>query len=207
MYFAVDLSEKDAAKKIFDWCNTNNYSVHILVNNAAFGLCGFIEQYSLDAHLEMMHVNTTAPLQLIYLFLPHLKQQREAYIMNISSCAAYQAVPGLNIYSASKSFILNFSRGLKYELKNTNVSVTVISPGATDTDFLNRANIKSARALKISKTFNMSPQKVASIAVKGMFAKKAEVITGFINRFNTFLVWLLPKSLVEKSAAHIYDVG
>jgi len=205
-YIVADLCEENAAKKFFDWCTKNNYSVNILINNAGYGLSGKLEKYSLQEHLDMMHVNMKSPVELIYLFLPLLKVQPKSYIMNITSTASYQSVPGMNLYAASKAFILNFSRGLRHELKHTNVSVTAISPGATDTAFIKRANIEGARALKLAGIFNMQPREVAAIAIKGMFAEKAEVIPGFINKLSTFLVWLLPKRLSEKFAAKIYEI-
>ena len=205
-YFAIDLSEIDAAKKIFDWCDLHNLFISILINNAGYGLNGSMEKYSLREHIDLMNVNMIVCVELIYLFLPQLKERPKAYIMNVASGAAYQAVPGLNIYAATKAFILSFSRGLRYELKHTNVSVTAVCPGTTNTDFITRANIKNERAIKLAKKFSMQPEKVASIAVKGMFENKTEVVPGFINKLSKFLVWLLPTSLSEKGAATIYDV-
>jgi short-subunit dehydrogenase len=205
-FFAVDLSETGAALKVYNWCTDQHYEVNILINNAGFGLCGSIEKYPLQEHLDMVQVNINAPLQLIYLFLPQLKSASKAHIMNIASTASYQAVPGLNIYAATKAFILNFTRGLRHELRNTNISVTAVSPGPTDTDFISRAHISNKKALKLAKRLNMSPEKVASLAINGMNANKAEVITGLVNRLNTFFVWLLPKTLSERAAAIIYGV-
>lgn len=205
-YLPIDLSEPDAAIKIYNWCSVQHYDVNILINNAGSGLYGLMEQHPLQEHLETIYININAPLQLIYLFLPQMKTAPEAYIMNIASSASYQAVPGLNVYAATKAFILNFTRGLRYELRNTNVSVTVVSPGPTDTDFLFRANISSQKAIRLSKRFNMSPEKVALLAINGMFANKVEVIIGFVNKLSAFFVWLLPKPLSERSAAIIYNV-
>ncbi|MER3471216.1 MAG: NAD(P)-dependent oxidoreductase [Chitinophagaceae bacterium] len=203
-YFAIDLSQQGAAKKIFDWCQQKRYTVSILVNNAGYGLSGKFETYSLTDHLQMMQVNMNAVVELTHLFLPQLKRQPQAYILNIASSAAYQAVPYLSIYAASKAFVLQFSRGLNYELKNTPVSVTCISPGSTDTDFASRANVGD-KGLKAAKKVNMTPEEVASIAVNAMYTKKSEVITGLINKLGAFFVWLLPKRLVENTAAKIYE--
>jgi short-subunit dehydrogenase len=205
-YLTVDLSETNAAEKIFDWCSINDLSVRILVNNAGYGLSGPLEKYSLPEHVDVMQVNMIVPVELIYLFLPELKEQPKAYIMNIASSASHQAVPGLNTYAATKAFILNFSRGLRYELKHTNISVTAVCPGATNTDFIRRANIKSTRAIRLAKKFDMQPEKVAAIAVKGMFENKAEIIPGLINKLSRLLVWLVPKSLSEKGAAKVYGI-
>jgi len=108
------------------------------------------------------------------------------------------------VYAGTKSFVLSYSRGLRQELKKTNVSVTCISPGATDTDFVVRAQI-GEKGLKTAGKVNMSANAVAKIAVESMLARKPEVITGFINKLGAFFVWLLPKSLVEKTAMKIYE--
>jgi short-subunit dehydrogenase len=203
-YLAVDLSLANAAQQVFNFCKEKNYSIEILVNNAGYGLSGEFEKYSVEENTNMMQVNMIAPVQLCQAFLPMLKQQQKAYILNIASSAAYQAVPYLSVYAASKSFILNYSRGLRQELKKTNVSVTCISPGSTDTDFVVRAQI-GEKGLKTAKKVNMTSEAVAKIAVKSMLAGKAEVITGFINKLGAFMVWLMPKGLVETTAMKIYE--
>ncbi|MES2003434.1 MAG: SDR family oxidoreductase [Bacteroidota bacterium] len=202
-YIAIDLSEATAPARISNWVAEKGYAVNILVNNAGYGLSGPFDQYSAKEHRDMMQVNMQVPVELCSLLIPELKKQPKSYILNIASAAAYQAVPGLMVYAASKSFLLSFSRGLAFELKKTNVSVTVVSPGGTDTDFANRAKVGS-KAVKAGEKLNMTPQAVAKLAVNAMFARKTETITGFINQLGTFLVWLLPKKLVETSAAGIY---
>ncbi len=204
-YFAVDLSRQDAPQQIFNWCTDNNYNVNILVNNAGYGLSGLFEKYTAKDHVDMLQVNVLALVQLTSLFLPLFKKQPlKAYILNIASSAAYQAVPYLGVYSASKSFVLSFSRALHYELKKTNVSVTCVCPGATDTDFPNRANI-GVKGKKAAAKLNMTPENVAAIAVQKMFNHKTEVITGFVNKLGAALAWLAPKSITEKTAASIYE--
>ena len=203
-YLTADLSQPTTPKQILGWCNSNNYDVSILVNNAGYGLSGQFDKYSEQEHVDMLQVNIVSLVQLTSLFMPVLKQQAgKAYIMNIASSAAYQAVPYLGVYSASKAFVLNFSRALHFELKKTNVSVTCISPGATDTDFPQRANIGD-KGKKAAEKLNMTPEQVAGIAVNKMFARKTEVITGFVNKLGAALAWLAPKRVTESAAASIY---
>lgn len=202
-YLAIDLSDPVAAGKIAEWISEKNYAVNILVNNAGYGLGGAFEKYPLAAHQDMMQVNMTVPVALTSLLLPELKKHPKSYILNIASSAAYQAVPGLAVYAASKSFLLNFSRGLRYELRKTNVSVTAVSPGGTHSDFANRAQV-SEKAVKAGEKLNMTAEAVARQAVDAMFSRKKEIITGFVNKLGAFFVWLLPKSLTEKTAASIY---
>lgn len=204
-YLVVDLSQTNAVDKIFDWCTNEKKEINILVNNAGYGLSGTFEKYSIEEYLEMMKVNMNVPVQLAYTFLPMLRRQTRSYILNIASTAAYQSVPGLNVYAATKAFILNFSRGLRYELRKSNISVTVISPGATDTDFPNRASI-GEKATKAAEKLNMQPGAVAAIAVNAMFNRRTEVIAGFMNKLTSFFVWLLPKQIAEKIAANIYEL-
>jgi len=154
--------------------------------------------------MNMVQLNIIALVKLCQLFLPQLKQQSKSYILNIASSAAYQAVPYLSLYSASKSFVLSFSRGLRQELKKTSVSVTCISPGSTDTDFVVRAQI-GEKGLKTANKVNMTPKDVAKIAVNSMFAGKTEVVVGLLNKLGAFFAWLMPKGLVETTAMKIYE--
>lgn len=202
-YLPMDLSEAGASNKLYLFCMEKKYDLNVLVNNAGYGLSGLFDGYTLEQHQKMMQVNMNTLVELCYLFLPRLKAQSQAYILNIASTAAYQSVPGLNLYAASKAFVLSFSRGLKFELKKTSVSVTCISPGGTDTNFSNRAKV-SAKAVKAGEKVNMTPEAVARISVDAMFAQKTEAITGFVNKLGTFMVWLLPKALTEKVAAGLY---
>lgn len=199
---AIDLSAPGAGEAILAWIKEKEYTVNILVNNAGYGLSGDFDSYTLEDNRAMMQVNMNVPVELTHLLLPMLKQQK-SYILNIASSAAYQAVPGLSLYAASKSFLLNFSRGLRHELKQSEVSVTVVSPGGTDTDFANRAQV-SAKAVKAGEKLNMTPTAVAQQAVRAMYAGKAEIITGFVNKLGAALVWLLPKKLTEATAANLY---
>ena len=156
-YLAVDLADRNAPLQVYNWCADNRYDINILVNNAGYGLSGLFEKYPVNDHVDNMQVNVVSLVQLTALFLPMLKRQpSKAYILNISSAAAYQAVPFLAVYAASKSFVLSFSRALRYELKKTNVSVTCISPGATDTDFGNSDNV-GEKGHKAAEKFNMQP--------------------------------------------------
>ncbi|MGI4750411.1 MAG: SDR family NAD(P)-dependent oxidoreductase [Janthinobacterium lividum] len=203
-YFAMDLSTENAAQQVFNWCLKEAFSINILVNNAGYGLSGKFDKYTLEEDLNMLQLNMIVPVALTQLFLPQLKTQPQAYILNTASSAAYQSVPGLTLYAASKSFLLSFSRGLHQELRLSNVSVTCHSPGATDTDFVVRAQL-GAKGLKAANQVNMTPEAVAKIAVKAMFRKKPEVIAGTINKLSTLMAWLLPKNLVERTAMKIYQ--
>ncbi|WP_338869304.1 SDR family oxidoreductase [Spirosoma sp. SC4-14] len=203
-FLAIDLAETGAAQRVFDWTQRSNYPVQFLANNAGYGLSGLFEKHTLAEHTDMMQVNMTALVELTYLFLPQLRQQPKAYILNIGSSAAYQAVPRLSLYAASKVFVLQFSRGLHQELKRSSVSVTCVCPGATDTGFVDRAQI-GEKGRKAAERVNMTPEEVAQQAVEATLAGKTEVVTGLLNKLGKWMAWLLPKSLVESTAGSIYE--
>ncbi len=203
-YLSIDLSLAKSAQKVHDWVTQKSFQVSVLVNNAGYGLWGDVEKTSLEKLHNMMTLNMTSLVDLTHVFLPMLKKEPQAYILNVSSTAAYQAVPTLATYAASKSFVLLFTRGLRKELSNSTISVSCLSPGATSTDFIDRAGMNSSIKEKAEK-FTMSPEAVAKIAIKGMFNKKAEIIPGFVNWLSVQLTYLVPKSIPEKIAAGLYE--
>jgi uncharacterized protein len=203
-YLAVDLSSINAANEVFDWVKSGNRQVDVLVNNAGYGLSGNFTQYNADDYANMIQLNILTLVKMCRMFVDYRVASSQGYIMNIASTAAYQAVPGLSLYAATKVFVLNFSRALDHELRSKGIIVTAVSPGATDTGFAARAQL-GEKGLKMAEKVNMTPDAVAKIAVKAMFAGKREVVTGLMNKIGAGIVRFLPKSLVENMAGKIYQ--
>ncbi|MFD2721028.1 SDR family NAD(P)-dependent oxidoreductase [Hymenobacter monticola] len=201
---ALDLAAPGAAETVATWATQQTDQLAVLVNNAGYGLWGRFEQLSLAEQQNMLQLNMSLPVALTHALLPALHRVPKAYILNVASTAAYQAVPSLSLYAASKAFLLSFSRGLRYELKSSNVSVTCLSPGATTTSFADRAGMGAelqATANKVS----MTPEAVAEAAVNGLLAGEAEIIPGVLNKVSAGLTSVVPKGIVEKIAAGIYE--
>jgi|SRR6185312_1194057 len=205
-YLATDLSLNTAAKQVADWCKSKNADVSILVNNAGYGLLGAFKDTSLDEQLNMMQLNMQSLIQLSYAILPILQQYKgKSYVMNIASTAAHQAVPYLGVYSATKAFVLSYSRSLSWELKDTNISVSCVCPGPTDTNFMDRAGMSNVKKIaKQAERFNMTPESVAETAINGMLSGKTEIIPGGSNKAGAFFSRILPKKLVEKTLVGLY---
>jgi short-subunit dehydrogenase len=203
-FLSIDLSTNGASLKVTDWVKMNNYSVGFLINNAGYGVWGDFSQSSLTDQLGMMQLNMNVIVELSHLLVPLLSQEKQAYILNIASTAAYQAVPTLAVYSATKAFVLSFTRALRFELAKTSISVTCFCPGPVDTGFASRAGINPLN--KMAEKFNMRPDEVAKMAVKAMFSKKSEVIPGFTNIISVYANRILPKAFIEKTAAGIYKI-
>lgn len=201
-YLAIDLSLPESPARIKAWVDSKDYVVDILVNNAGFGSWGPLEEISETEFKGMMQVNMVALAEMCRIFIPVLKQQPRAYILNVSSTAAYQAVPTLSVYAATKAFVLLFTRGISWELLGTSVSATCLSPGPTSTGFIDRANLQSMKDR--AEKFSMKPEAVARIAVNGMFGGRREIIPGFTNWISSKLAEIVPKGIPERIAVNLY---
>mgnify|MGYP001493654743 CR=1 FL=1 len=204
LYIAADLSTNEGIEKTVSFVSQKP-ELSILVNNAGYALWGRFDELRLDELNSLMMINMFLPVNLTYRLLPLLKKSKQSYILNIASTTAYQAVPKLAIYSACKTFMINFSRALKYELKSSNVSVTCVSPGTTDTNFMDAAGMNSEAIRKKADKVKMKPSEVAKFAVDSMFRKKNEMIPGWLNKISVAVIPFLPKALTEKIAAGIYE--
>ena len=204
LYYAVDLSEESAPARISSWCTSLAILPNILVNNAGYGLWGSFDKLDLDGQVNMHRLNTEAVIRLTYAVLPLLKQHDQSYILNISSTAAYQPVPTLALYAAGKSFVLSFSRALRFELKDSQVSVSCLCPGPTATGFAHRAGLDALA--KLAEKFNMSPDRVANDGLNGLFKRKAEIIPGLLNRLSAFGARHAPDTVVDWVTSRLYKV-
>jgi uncharacterized protein len=202
--FTIDLSDEDAADKVFHLTKRYHDQLTVVVNNAGYGLNGSFADIPYHQHIDNINVNIKAVVGISHCFIPVLNKQAKGYLLNVASTTAYQTVPYLNIYASTKAFVLSFTRGLRYELRDANVSVSALSPGSTDTDFVKRAQM-GAFVLKTAEKFNMTAEAVGKIAVEGMFKGKTEIVPGFTNKLNAFLPKFFPKTFVEKIAGRIYE--
>lgn len=201
-YLSTDLSKPGSAIVVTDWIHKHTFPVNILINNAGYGIWGTVENTPWAQLNNMMQLNMTTLAELCHGMLPELKKHNPSYILNVASTAAYQAVSTLTTYAASKSFVILFTRGLRKELQGSAVSVTCLSPGATSTSFIDRAGMSVLK--ERAEKFSMSADEVAKMAIKGMFNKKAEVITGWMNWLSVQFTYLLPKGIIENIAAGLY---
>lgn len=201
---ALDLSDPEQVSRLYPYVTERKLPVSVLVNNAGYGLSGPFSESDAGEMRQMMELNTQTLVRLTREFLPMLIAAERGYILNVASTAAYQAVPYLAVYGATKAFVLSFSRALRRELRKTRMTVTCVSPGPTATNFEHRARV-GPKALAASKKVAMQPDVVGKMAVDALFARKAEIITGGLNKAAAFFVWLLPKRFIENTAAKIYE--
>ena len=201
---ALDLAAPNADEDLAAWALAQPGELTVLVNNVGYGIWGRFEELPLGSQLNMLHLNMQLPVALTHRLLPALHRAPKAYILNVASTAAYQAVPTFTLYAASKAFVLSFSRGLRYELRESGISVCCLSPGSTDTSFTDRAGMSAELQSKANRV-SMLPEPVAKAGIEALLAGQAEVIPGPLNSISAMLTRFVPKSLTERIAAGIYE--
>ncbi len=201
-YLATDLSIDEGIQALKTWPAISSYPLSILVNNAGYGLWGAFDKLPINGQQNMIDLNLKALTAITYYLIPLLRKQQTAYILNVASIAAYQAVPTLAVYAASKAYVLLFSRALRHELRNQGIIVSTLNPGPVDTNFTDRAGMQSLS--HFTNKYNMDAGIVAEAAVKGLFQEKAEIIPGMLNKLTALSNRLLPKVWIENIAATIY---
>jgi len=198
----IDLTEPKAPGKVLEWCKKNNYAIDILMNNAGIAGSAIFEESSIEYSDERILLNIRVLVILSRLFIPMLKQNKRAYILNTGSFSAYQPLAYKSVYAASKSFVHLFSLALNEELRGTSVSVTVINPNGVRTNSSSLDRIKSHGKL-VQKTLILDADKIAEIALEGMLKGKRIIVPGFWNRFMLQVTRLLPVNFKIKNAAKI----
>lgn len=171
-HYETDLSLTDDILNLTKWLN-DNFKIFMLINNAGIGGTKKIDEVSLDYLERIIQVNIKATSFLIHQLIPNLKQQPKSYILNVSSIAAFSPVGYKTVYPASKSFIHSFSLGLSAELKDTNISVKVVNPGAMKTNMEIVKRIEKQGFL--GKLTLLDPQKVAVLCLNRL-DKKGTII-------------------------------
>jgi uncharacterized protein len=160
----------------------------IVVNNAGFGAFRAFANTEATRDAEMIELNVASLVALSKYFVA---QQRPGYLLNIASIGAYQSVPNMALYSASKAFVRNFTEGLHDELRGTQTSATCICPGGTKTAFHEQAGAGDYSWL--ANASMMSAEAVAAISVRAMLARKRTVIPGLVNKLSCWGVRLVPR--------------
>ncbi|PKR77317.1 short-chain dehydrogenase [Halalkalibacillus sediminis] len=194
-----DLSEPEAAKDVFHFIKDHNLQIDTLVNNAGFGLLGTFDELPIEEQSRMIQLNINALTELTYYFLPEMKKRNHGKIMNVASTAAFQPGPLMAVYYASKSYVLSFSEALNVELEDTNLSLTTLCPGPTQTKFGDVAGVSNTKMFDSAMPASIVAQKGYEAMQKG----KGVVITGRMNSFGAIGAKFLPRRTAARIAKRI----
>jgi len=202
-----DLSDPKSPQDIYYELEKDGVNVDVLVNNAGFAVHGKFAMTDWDKEAEMIQVNITTLTNLTKLFLNKMLEKKSGKILNIASVAGFLPSPWLSAYGATKSYVLNFSEALSYEVRGTGVTVTCFCPGNTKTLFWERANAEDSKAHRRQFMF-MDASTVARLGYKALAKGKTTVIAGLpMSLAMMFATRLLPRGLATKMSGLMLGTG
>lgn len=195
----ADLTQAVAPEELYRFTKQKGIEINLLVNNAGFGQYGEFHEIETIRLLEMIHVNCTAVMHLTRLFLPEMVARRGGDVLIVASTAAFQAVPYISTYAATKVFDLLLAEGLAEEMKPYGVRVCALCPGTTTSEFHEVAG-HPARI----KGREESAEKVARTGLAALAAGKSYVISGLGNYLGAHGERLVPRRFVTRIAAKMF---
>ena len=175
--------------------------IDLLVNDAGFGTRGEFAGLPLARELEELDVNVRALMRLTHAALGPMVERGRGAVINVASTGAFQPVPYMATYAATKAFVLHFSEALHEEVKGKGVTVTCLCPGPVKTDFQQVAGVNERRMPAMAW---VSVDAVVESALKAVSARRAIVMPGLLNRVTAGAVRLMPRSLARRIAGAMF---
>jgi short-subunit dehydrogenase len=196
-----NLGRSDAAHEVHQQVTAAGISVDYLVNNAGFGTHGNFAQAPLERELEQINLNVSALVALTRLFLSGMVAAGRGHIINVASTAAFQPVPWMATYAATKAFVLNFSEALSSELQGTGVTVLALCPGPTRTEFQQVAGVEDSGVPSFA---YMDAATVVRQGIDAARRGKALRVNGLVNSLMAQSTRLAPRALVRRIAGAMF---
>lgn len=190
-----DLGDAEAAVRVFGAVRDAGIDIHVLVNNAGFGLGGEFSETSIEREIAMVQVNITSLMYLTKLFVAPMIRRRSGYVMNVASTAAFAPGPLASVYYATKAFVLSFSQALAEELAPSGVVVSCLCPGPTETEFAEVAGTGRTRLFDSSVA---DARDVAEFGYRAMLGGWRVAIPGARNKLLVQAQRLVPRRLVTR---------
>ncbi len=179
-----DVSKKDQVKHMTSMVLEKFGTVDVLINNAGFAIYGTVGDLNIEEIESQMNTNYFGMVYCTKNFLPLMLKRKSGHIVNVASVAASFGLPGIASYCASKFAMLGFSEGLKHELKNTGVGITVVSPIMVRTSFFDHSSFKK---MPKPSPFSLDPKTVAKTIVRAANSPRLEIMSPFAIRG---IVWI-----------------
>lgn len=195
----ADLAQPLGPQQIFSFTEEKQLTIDLLVNNAGFGAYGEFAKVRLDRLIEMTHVNVTAVVHLTHLYATGMVARGSGDILIVASTAAFQPVPYISTYAATKGFDLHFAEGLAEEMRPHGIRVCALCPGSTETEFFQVAGQRNH-----TRRAPESAEKVAHVGLAAVAAGKTVVVSGFKNWLGAEAVRAVPRRTVTRVTAGMF---
>jgi short-subunit dehydrogenase len=170
----ADLATKEGVRELWSKAQQLGRPVDVACLNAGVGVGGLFWQTDLDAELNMVYLNCAGTVQLAKYVVQEMVNRGTGRILFTASIAGEMVAPREAVYAASKAFVLSFAHSLRYELRDTGVTVTALQPGPTDTDFFHRAGMDNTEVGQKGKS-ESNPDDVARQGLDALFEGKDHV--------------------------------
>lgn len=193
---SLDLSDVKNIETYKKMLEDETPDVKMLVNCSGYGKFDHYENISPEVNQNMIDLNVKAVVGMVDATIPHISKGGK--IINIASCAGFQPIPYINIYAATKAFVLSYTRALNVELGYKNITATAVCPYWTKTEFFDRAIVKTEKAVVINYGVMYDAKKVVAKAIKDNAKGKDISVYGGTNNFQKLGAKLLPHKLVMK---------
>jgi short-subunit dehydrogenase len=187
----ADLTLEEEVARIGRWMT--QHRIDLLVNNAGIGLYGPVIHTDADLERALVRLHIQVPLTLTRAALPGMIARKHGGIIQVSSTLAFFPTPYMAVYGAAKAFLLHYTEALAEELKGTGITVTVVCPGSTQSEFAERTGITQPHAVPA--------EQVVQEAIRGWERQKTVVVTGTRNRWITGLPRFLPRKAMRRLIA------
>jgi short-subunit dehydrogenase len=191
-----DLSLVDAPFELFEETKSKGLDIDILVNNAGQGLYGEFADTDINRELSIIQLNISSLVVLTKYFLKDMLDRGQGKILNLSSVASKAPGPLQSVYHGTKAFVQSFSEAVRDEVKDSGITITALLPGATGTDFFNKAGMLDAKNVKEGKLADAAG--VAKDGYDALMRGDDMVVSGFMNKIEVAMSNILPDSTAAK---------
>lgn len=192
-----DLFQPFAAFDLYEEVKANGITVNVLVNDAGQGVYGKFIDTDIYRQLDIIQLNISSLTALTYLFLKDMVSRNEGKILQLASIVSEIPAPLQAVYGGTKQYVLSLTEALINEVKDTNVKLTALQPGATDTDFFNKAGAQNSKIVMETKLAD--PAVVARDGYEALMKGDDKVVSGFKNKVQSVLSNIMPDTMLAET--------
>ena len=196
-----DLTAPDAAERLWEETNRAGLEIDVLVNNAGFGTSGDVADESPERLEQEVRLNCLTLTGLTARYLPAMRERKNGTIINIASTAAFQPLPHMAVYGATKAFVLSFTEALWSETRKDGIRVLAVCPGSTDTPFFEH----SGEGVVVGKL--RSTRQLLDNTMRALKTNKPSFVDGLGNAIVArFAVRVMPKRIILAATERIFRI-
>lgn len=191
-----DLFEKNAAFEVYNETKQRGFNIDILINDAGQGEYGLFLDTDIERELAIIQLNICSLTVLTKIFLRDMVARGSGRILNLSSIASKLPGPWQSVYHGTKAYVQSFTEAVREEVKDTGVTLTLLLPGATDTDFFRKAGMEESKIVQEEKLSD--PVDVAKDGYKAMMKGEDMIVSGFKNKMMVGMGAVTPDEILAK---------